>query len=207
MTKSLLNNDSMFEDTRPINELLFETHRTTLNILGKHVPILADLLAILSSLMSLLRKCRVNAAFTIQIFSHVFLSMNLWLFNRIVCYSNLNLCSFDWGETLIQRLTLIRQWSETQGLEFIYDCYLNQVKQVCRLLIHSKCDQLDVQTLVANDTWSINTIQTRQILSNYISKNDEQVISNSFTQAYVVRQHVHSSIVCSYLERAICLSI
>jgi hypothetical protein len=38
----------------------------------------------LAAAMSLLRRCRVNAALTIQLFSQLFHYINMWLFNRLV---------------------------------------------------------------------------------------------------------------------------
>ena len=39
---------------------------------------------VLSSAMNLLRRCRVNAALTIQLFSQLFHFVNMWTFNQIV---------------------------------------------------------------------------------------------------------------------------
>ncbi len=40
-------------------------------------------LQVLSSAMNLLRKCRVNAALTIQLFSQLFHFINMWTFNQV----------------------------------------------------------------------------------------------------------------------------
>merc|ERR1719483_137631 len=47
-------------------------------------PTLNDVLNTLSAAMTLLRRCRVNAALTIQLFSQLFHFINMWLFNVLV---------------------------------------------------------------------------------------------------------------------------
>ena len=51
------------------------------------------IMKILSSAMGLLRKCRVNAALTIQLFSQLFHFINRWTFNQIVTAENKNYCT------------------------------------------------------------------------------------------------------------------
>ncbi|OCT77967.1 hypothetical protein XELAEV_18029066mg [Xenopus laevis] len=46
-------------------------------------PKIEDVLHTLTGAMSLLRRCRVNAALTIQLFSQLFHFINMWLFNRL----------------------------------------------------------------------------------------------------------------------------
>jgi afadin len=47
------------------------------------------ILQVLQSAMGLLRKCRVNAALTIQLFSQLFHFINMWTFNQIVGYDQM----------------------------------------------------------------------------------------------------------------------
>lgn len=91
---------------------------------------MADVLYILSSAMSLLRRCRVNAALTIQLFSQLFHYINMWVFNRIVLEPDLRLCTRLWGHCLRMRLSYIEAWAERQGLELAADCHLARVVQV-----------------------------------------------------------------------------
>ncbi|KAG9347511.1 hypothetical protein JZ751_005079, partial [Albula glossodonta] len=46
-------------------------------------PKIEDVLHTLTGAMSLLRRCRVNAALTIQLFSQLFHFINMWLFNKL----------------------------------------------------------------------------------------------------------------------------
>ena len=69
---------------------------------------------ILSSAMALLRKCRVNAALTIQLFSQLFHFVNMWTFNQIVTNhfrrqgeSPVNYCTHRWGFRLKKRLSKV----------------------------------------------------------------------------------------------------
>lgn len=91
---------------------------------------MADVLYILSSAMSLLRRCRVNAALTIQLFSQLFHYINMWIFNRIVLEPELNLCTLLWGHRLRMRLSFVEAWAHRQGLELAADCHLARIVQV-----------------------------------------------------------------------------
>ena len=148
-----------------------------------HQPSIGDILATLSSIMDLLRKCRVNAALTIQMFSQIFHYINTWLFNRIVCCPELKLCSHFWGEKLSLRLKSISDWAQRQGLELASDCHLNKVNQICALLQSPKRDAHDAQVLIANNTFKLNSIQLTQILNSYVLNRNEPPISSAFNQA------------------------
>ena len=85
--------------------------------------------------MSLLRRCRVNAAYSIQLFSQLLHCMSAWLVNWLLG-SGPGLRGQPWRpsqwlETLRQRLTLVTAWAERQGLELAADCHLSLVMQVC----------------------------------------------------------------------------
>ena len=96
--------------------------------------------------MGLLRKCRVNAALTIQLFSQLFHFINRWTFNQIVTAENKNYCThryimtniklkntttifirisiyiyiliiYRWGLKIKKRMGKVEQWAEKQGLE------------------------------------------------------------------------------------------
>jgi len=94
----------------------------------------AQVLSVLSSTMGLLRRCRVNAALTIQLFSQLFHALNAALFNRLVGVDSprlpvsashhllpppgANLCSRQWGIALSKRLRRLEAWAERQGLSY-----------------------------------------------------------------------------------------
>jgi len=148
-----------------------------------HQSTLDDILAIFSSILDLLRKCRVNAGLTIEIFSQLFHYINIWLFNRIVCYPELKLCSYIWGQKLSIRLKSIHNWALKQGLELPSECHLMKINQLCSLLQSPKRDMYDVQQLISNNIFQINSIQITQILNNYTLSRNEPPISNNFSQA------------------------
>ena len=95
-------------------------------------PLTEMVLNTLMNAMSLLRRCRVNPALTIQLFSQLFHYISAWLFNQLMgpdtC--SLGLRSHYWGATLRQRLTAIEAWAERQGLELAADCHLGHIIQV-----------------------------------------------------------------------------
>lgn len=89
-----------------------------------------DVLHTLTGAMSLLRRCRVNAALTIQLFSQLFHFINMWLFNRLVTDPESGLCSHYWGAIIRQQLGHVEAWAEKQGLELAADCHLSRIVQV-----------------------------------------------------------------------------
>lgn len=86
----------------------------------------------LTNSMSLLRRCRVNPALTIQLFSQLFHFISAWLFNQLMNpqASASGLRSHYWGAALRQRLAAIEAWAERQGLELAADCHLGRIIQV-----------------------------------------------------------------------------
>lgn len=86
----------------------------------------------LMNAMSLLRRCRVNPALTIQLFSQLFHFISAWLFNQLMSpeANTPGLRSHYWGAALRQRLMAIEAWAERQGLELAADCHLGHIIQV-----------------------------------------------------------------------------
>ncbi|KAK7904212.1 hypothetical protein WMY93_016819 [Mugilogobius chulae] len=86
--------------------------------------------------MSLLRRCKVHPALSIQLFSQLFHYISAWLFNRLLAPHTdpAALRSHQWGATLRHRLTPIEAWAERQGLELAADCHLGLILQATALL-------------------------------------------------------------------------
>lgn len=95
-------------------------------------PFAEMVLNTLMNTMSLLRRCRVNPALTIQLFSQLFHFISAWLFNQLMSpeADTQGLRSHYWGATLRQRLMAIEAWAERQGLELAADCHLGHIIQV-----------------------------------------------------------------------------
>ena len=145
----------------------------------------AQVLSVLSSTMGLLRRCRVNAALTIQLFSQLFHALNAALFNRLVGLDSprlpasashhllpppgANLCSRQWGLALSRRLRRLEAWAERQGLELAADCHLARVMQAAHLLQSPKttAEQL-IET--ASSCFKLNSLQLRALLERYRSQ-------------------------------------
>lgn len=89
-------------------------------------------LSVLGSAMALLRRCRVNAALTIQLFSQLFHYINVVSFNKFVSTSHM--CTSAWGKALGDRLSLLEMWAEKQGLELAADCHLAKINQCAQFL-------------------------------------------------------------------------
>ncbi|XP_062858482.1 afadin isoform X3 [Trichomycterus rosablanca] len=138
-------------------------------------PKIEDVLHTLTGAMSLLRRCRVNAALTIQLFSQLFHFVNMWLFNKLVTESDSGLCSHYWGAILRQQLSHIEAWAEKQGLELAADCHLSRIVQATTLLTMDKYSMQDVQN-INNTCFKLNSLQLNALMSNYHCAPDEPYI-------------------------------
>ncbi|XP_053098102.1 afadin isoform X10 [Pangasianodon hypophthalmus] len=138
-------------------------------------PKIEDVLHTLTGAMSLLRRCRVNAALTIQLFSQLFHFINMWLFNKLVTESDSGLCSHYWGAILRQQLSHIEAWAEKQGLELAADCHLSRIVQATTLLTMDKYAMQDVQN-INNTCFKLNSLQLNALMSNYHCAPDEPYI-------------------------------
>ncbi|KAL1139052.1 hypothetical protein AAG570_009113 [Ranatra chinensis] len=131
----------------------------------------ASVLGVLSSAMALLRRCRVNAALTIQLFSQLFHYVNVWAFNRVVAPNSVY-CSRAWGLRLKARLAQIEVWAERQGLELAADCHLARIMQAAHLLQAPKYSCDDLATL-SSTCFKLNSLQLRALLQKYQPTPDE----------------------------------
>ncbi|KAK7142793.1 hypothetical protein R3I94_012215 [Phoxinus phoxinus] len=122
-------------------------------------------LNILIKTMSLLRRCRVNPALSIQLFSQLFHFMGAWILNRFTAPGS-KLCSNYWGKTLRQRLRHIEAWAERQGLELAVDCHLSRIIQATMLLTMTSYSTRDA-LMIQSTCYKLNSLQLRALMSKY----------------------------------------
>ncbi|XP_006871245.1 PREDICTED: afadin-like [Chrysochloris asiatica] len=147
-------------------------------------PKIDDVLHTLTGAMSLLRRCRVNAALTIQLFSQLFHFINMWLFNRLVTEPDSGLCSHYWGAIIRQQLGHIEAWAEKQGLELAADCHLSRIVQATTLLTMDKYAPDDIPSI--NSTcFKLNSLQLQALLQNYHCAPDEPFIPTDLIENVV----------------------
>ncbi|XP_017652343.1 afadin isoform X10 [Nannospalax galili] len=147
-------------------------------------PKIDDVLHTLTGAMSLLRRCRVNAALTIQLFSQLFHFINMWLFNRLVTDPDSGLCSHYWGAIIRQQLGHIEAWAEKQGLELAADCHLSRIVQATTLLTMDKYVSDDIPNI--NSTcFKLNSLQLQALLQNYHCAPDEPFIPTDLIENVV----------------------
>ncbi|KAK3576959.1 hypothetical protein CHS0354_005964 [Potamilus streckersoni] len=142
---------------------------------NRNKPALSDVLDTLSSAMNLLRRCRVNAALTIQLFSQLFHFVNMWLFNTLIIEKRLQLCTRAWGIRLKRRLGRIEAWAEKQGLELAADCHLCRIIQAAHLLEAPKSNPDDIAN-ISSTCFKLNSLQLRELLQSYIPELGEPPI-------------------------------
>ncbi|KAJ8680884.1 hypothetical protein QAD02_016671 [Eretmocerus hayati] len=133
----------------------------------------AGVLQIFSNTMALLRRCRVNAALTIQLFSHLFHTINATAFNALV--SNGNLCVRWFGRRLKARLNALETWAERQGLELASQCHLATIMQATHLLQAPKYNADELATL-SSTCFKLNSLQVRALLQKYHPADDEPTL-------------------------------
>ena len=147
------------------------------------------IISVFSSAMGLLRKCRVNAALTIQLFSQLFHFVNMWTFNFIISDGQLglhpvNYCTHTWGLRLKRRLAKVEMWAEKQGLELAADCHLARITQAAHLLQARKSTPEDIATL-SSTCFKLNSLQLESLLSRYQPADHEAPISQDLIQTIV----------------------
>nr|CAB3266623.1 afadin [Phallusia mammillata] len=149
-------------------------------------PVMNDIRHMLSSAMSLLRKCRVNAALTIQLFSQLFHFINMWLFNKLVSSDTESryLCSKKWGMFIRARLAMIEAWAEKQGLELAADCHLARITQATHLLQAPKYLSDDIAA-ISGTCFKLNSLQLQALLTNYTAEENENVVSSEMIEKVV----------------------
>ncbi|XP_040614188.1 afadin isoform X18 [Mesocricetus auratus] len=147
-------------------------------------PKIDDVLHTLTGAMSLLRRCRVNAALTIQLFSQLFHFINMWLFNRLVTDPDSGLCSHYWGAIIRQQLGHIEAWAEKQGLELAADCHLSRIVQATTLLTMDKYVPDDI-TNINSTCFKLNSLQLQALLQNYHCAPDEPFIPTDLIENVV----------------------
>ncbi|XP_067643975.1 afadin isoform X2 [Eurosta solidaginis] len=118
-------------------------------------------LTVLGSAMALLRRCRVNAALTIQLFSQLFHYINVICFNTIV--ANSHMCTAEWGKVMSERLQLLELWAERQGLELAADCHLAKINQCAQFLQAPKSSVEEIQQLACS-CFRLNSLQMGALL-------------------------------------------
>lgn len=123
-----------------------------------------EAIGVLSGAMNLLRKCRVNAALTIQLFSQLFHWISARCLSAIV--SNPHLCTRAFGMRLFNRLRNLQAWAESQGLELAAECHLAKVVQCAHLLQSPKLSAEELANLSAT-CFKLNSLQLRALLTQY----------------------------------------
>lgn len=126
-----------------------------------------EVINILSGAMNLLRKCRVNAALTIQLFSQLFHWISAKALSNVI--SNSNLCTRNFGNKLFNRLRNLQAWAESQGLELAAECHLAKIVQCAHLLQAPKYAPEDLANLSAA-CFKLNSMQLGALLMQYKGK-------------------------------------
>ncbi|XP_056630189.1 afadin isoform X2 [Diorhabda sublineata] len=138
-----------------------------------------EIISVLSGAMNLLRKCRVNAALTIQLFSQLFHWVSAKALSTVI--SNANLCTRSFGQKLFNRLRNLQAWTESQGLELAAECHLAKIVQCAHLLQAPKSVPEDLANLSAA-CFKLNSMQLGTLLMQYKAESGEKIASPSLLE-------------------------
>ncbi|XP_066262036.1 afadin isoform X2 [Euwallacea similis] len=138
-----------------------------------------EVINILSGAMNLLRKCRVNAALTIQLFSQLFHWISAKALTNAI--SNSNLCTRNFGNKLANRLRNLQAWAESQGLELAAECHLAKIVQCAHLLQAIKHTPEDLANL-SSACFKLNSMQLGALLMQYKAEPGEKIASPSLLE-------------------------
>nr|XP_008193036.1 PREDICTED: afadin isoform X6 [Tribolium castaneum] len=131
-----------------------------------------EVINILSGAMNLLRKCRVNAALTIQLFSQLFHWISAKALANVI--SNSNLCTRSFGNKLFNRLRNLQAWAESQGLELAAECHLAKIVQCAHLMQAPKYTPEDLANL-SSACFKLNSMQLGALLRQYKAEPGEKL--------------------------------
>ena len=98
-------------------------------------PTIGDVLTTLSSTVSLLKRCRVNAMLSVMIFSQLFRYISAKLFNKLL--NDSKLCTRAMAGKMKRRLERVREWAEKEGMELPAQDHLCLIMEVCPACIHT----------------------------------------------------------------------
>ncbi|XP_071801654.1 uncharacterized protein [Asterias amurensis] len=143
-----------------------------------------DVVHVFHSVMTLLRRCRVNAGLTIQLFSQLFHFVGAWLFNKLIANQQLRLCHRDGAAMLMRRLHRIIVWAEKQGLELAAEAHTSKITQALKLLMAPK-DSREALSTACSQCFKLNSRQLRALLENYIPSHNESQIPNEIIMKLV----------------------
>ncbi|CAH8860928.1 unnamed protein product [Trichobilharzia szidati] len=126
-------------------------------------------------LMQQLRKSRVNAALTFQLYSQLFHLIGAHIFNTVLIdteakprnvLSDGNLWLTRLGASrLNRRLDRIKRWAHKQGLELAVECRLQRCTQACQLIMANRTN-LDEFYQHCISLISLNSIQLEWLLAH-----------------------------------------
>uniref|UniRef100_A0A914Y3H7 Dilute domain-containing protein n=1 Tax=Panagrolaimus superbus TaxID=310955 RepID=A0A914Y3H7_9BILA len=121
----------------------------------------------LDDLVQIIRKCHLNAALTIQLFSQLFYFISMYGFNWLVTTrEGAFYLSRQFGLHLRTRLQYICHWAEKQGLELAAECHLDRLQQTVNLLTTPKT--IDQIASLGATCYKLNSLQVKYLLENYV---------------------------------------
>ena len=122
----------------------------------------AGIISVLNSVMTVLRRCRVNASLTIQLFSHLFHHINRQCFNLLLQWPDL---SSSWGGRLVARVWRLQGWAQAQGLELAAECHLARLLQAAELL-QAPPESPEEAAHLSSVCCSLNSLQVSRLLAH-----------------------------------------
>ncbi|KHN76981.1 Afadin [Toxocara canis] len=137
----------------------------------------------LNEAVHVLRKHRVNAALTIQLFSQLFYNISAEVFNWLVSPAGAPYCSTAFGVRLSTRLSSVHSWAKQQGMELPAICHMDKIQQAVNLLTTPKT--LDDVTALGATCYKLNSVQVRFLLEHVILDVGEEPVNKELIESVV----------------------
>ncbi|MFH4978919.1 hypothetical protein AB6A40_005628 [Gnathostoma spinigerum] len=142
-----------------------------------------DTIVTFEEVIVLLRRCHLNAALTIQVFSQLFYFLNVTLFNWLVSPGGAHCCSTAFGVRLKRRLEHIHTWAKQKGLELAAECHMDRIQQAAIFLSTPKTMN-EIKTL-GSTCYVLNSLQVRWLLEHVVRDVGEEPLSDQLIENVV----------------------
>ncbi|CAD5207134.1 unnamed protein product [Bursaphelenchus okinawaensis] len=131
-----------------------------------------EILDFLEDVSNNVRSVQMNAGLIIQLFSHIFYTINMYAFNWLISTEEGNSSlTRQFATQFRARISELTRWAEVHGLELVADCQLDRINQTLLLLVTPKTVN-QIASLGAT-CYKLNSLQVRFLLSMYISEPNE----------------------------------
>ncbi|CAD5210433.1 unnamed protein product [Bursaphelenchus xylophilus] len=162
-----------------------------LNVVLRHDIAVRELMDFLEDVSHHVRRVQLNPALIIQLFSHIFYTINMYSFNWLISTDEGNSSlTRQFAVQFRSRLSELTRWSELHGLQLVAECELDRINQTLHLLVTPKTVN-QIASLGAT-CYKLNSRQVGFLLSRYISDVNELPVTQVLVDNVVQLAKCHA---------------